>query len=79
MKHFDITRKPLDKTVQYSIKISEEEEKIMNEICESEDKLGYDSYLVKTFWSVGIADPFPDESTVANQDKDLIATRSFEI
>lgn len=51
----------------------------MKEICESEDKVGYDSYLVKTFWSVGIADPFPDESTVANQDKDLIATRSFEI
>jgi hypothetical protein len=52
--------------VQYSSKISEEEEKIMKMISESEDKLGYDSYLVKTFWSVGIADPFPDESTVAN-------------
>jgi hypothetical protein len=77
MKHFDITRKPLEKTVQYSSKISEEEEKIMKMISESEDKLEYDSYLVKTFWSVGIADPFPDESTVANQDKDLIATRSF--
>lgn len=38
----------------------------MKMICESEEKIGNDSYLVKTFWSVGIADPFPDEQTVAN-------------
>ncbi len=35
-------------------------------VTESEDKIGYNSFLVKSFWSVGIADPFPDESTVAN-------------
>ena len=35
--------------------------------------------MVNTFWSIGISDPFPDESTILEQENQLFGTQKFEL
>ena len=56
------------KASQLSIEIEEE----FDLLCPDKRFIEARPFMVHTFWSIGMADPFPDESTVMEEDNKWI-------
>ena len=62
-RDIDISKLPIEKTLKAS-KIPIEVEESYDLIMTDRKLIQKQPYLIHTFWSIGMADPFPDESTM---------------
>ena len=74
----DISLRPTDKTNELS-EISISNERKYGFSYSKEELNDLKSYNVNTFWSIGLPDPFPDESTVIETNNQLLGNKPLTI
>ena len=74
----NIAKAATEATIKAShLKFEVEEE--FDILCTSKQFIEQQPFLVHTFWSIGMADPFPDESTTMDEDNKWIGPEPFTI
>jgi hypothetical protein len=67
LKGVNISRAPLAETLEEG-KVSFDFEKKYKTVVEEKKFMGKRPWNIHSFWSLGMADPFPDESTMVDTD-----------
>lgn len=78
LKGVNISRKPLPETLEEG-KISFDFEKRYNTTIDSKDHIDKRTWNIHSFWSLGMADPFPDESTMIDTDNQYVGPDKFSM
>lgn len=76
--HIDISKRPTEKTKRLS-EISVQNEKRYGFTYTKAQLWDLKPFNVNTFWSIGMPDPFPDESTVIEKDNQLLGNEPLKI
>jgi hypothetical protein len=68
----DITQRPSNNTEKESMISQQMEEKYRFEYQEEVSGCKIANIMISSFWALGLADPFPDESTTIDEDNALL-------
>lgn len=75
----DITNRPILATQQLAALTLQNEQNYGFLQENQEETIKKSQFMVNTFWSIGMSDPFPDESTILEQESHLFTNVAFDI
>ena len=78
LKSVNISRKPLPDTIEEG-KISFDFEKRYHTCINGKETINKRPWNIHSFWSLGMADPFPDESTMMDTDNQYVGPDKFNM